>query len=149
MTMSKAVLIYAKEHTTYVIREDGTVNTVHTKPVRLLEEACLVNGSSLSGRTESFRHLLGIRQKPAVLISEVSGEIWFPTLSMTQQDCVWIRYDAILEAAAAGQHACVIRFFSGISHELDLDVRVIREQMKRCRRFLELLHQNIHSEDVI
>lgn len=140
--MIKPLMILRDGKETQIIYEDGTAETDTRKPLAILEEKCLRNGSSAEGRMESFRYLLNIRQKAAVLISSITDEIWFPTLSMKQSDCVWIRYDAILQVSSKGPHDCEILFFSGLRKTLDCDMRVIREQMKRCRRYLELLHRD-------
>lgn len=122
--------------------DDGSSDIISIKPAVWLSEKCLRGGSSLRGRTDAFCELLKVRQKPAVLISEVSGEIWFPTLSPKQADCVWIRYDEILDVKAHCPQSCEVIFFNGFRMQANVDARVIRQQMKRCRAFLELLHQS-------
>ncbi len=139
--MSDPILIRQDHQTCKLIFSDGTAKQQKRRASDILEEKCLRNGSSLKGRMDSFRYLLHIVQKPAVLISEVTGEIWFPLVSMNQPDCIWLRYDAILDVRSSDDHQCAVIFFSGYRQTLDFDPRVIRQQMKRCRQFLELLHQ--------
>ena len=139
--MNEPVMIRQDRQTSTLIFADGSAETETRKAVSILEEKCLKHGSSLKGRIDSFRYLLHIVQKPAVLISEVSGEIWFPLISMNQPDCIWLRYDAVLDVKSSGDHQCEVLFFSGHRETLAFDPRVIRLQMKRCRQFLELLHQ--------
>ncbi|MBR3350385.1 MAG: competence protein ComK [Solobacterium sp.] len=138
--MKKEISLQLDEAGSLIIYDDGSSNIISAKPAAWLNEKCLDNGSSLRGRTDAFCELLKVRQKPAALISEVSGEIWFPTLSPKQNDCVWIRYDEILDVKAIAPQSCEIIFFNGFRMKTDVDARVIRLQMKRCRTFLELLH---------
>ena len=139
--MEKEIAVHNDAQGSLIVYDDGSKNIIHLKPLVWLNEKCLHNGSTLRGRTDAFCALLKVRQKPAVLISEVSGEIWFPTLSMKQDGCVWIRYDEILDVQTVAAQSCEIIFFSGFRMKTDVDARVIRRQMKRCRAFLELLHQ--------
>ena len=143
--MNKALLIRNTENGSAVLYSDGSIRESDKRPVKLLNEKCLDNGSSLEGRMDSFRHILSVRQKAAVLISEVTQEIWFPTLSMKSKDCVWLRFDQILDTHSASAHRCEIVFFSGVRTEIDIDVRTIRLQMKRCHQFLEILNHNTGS----
>ena len=139
--MNKPFLILKDTAGSLIIDECGNTLSAAEKPQELLNQRCLKHGSDISGRIASFRALLGIRQKAAVLISEINDEIWFPTLSMKQKDCVWIRYDAIIDVRASKPNECDVISMKGFSYHLDTDRRVINEQMKRCRRFLELLHR--------
>lgn len=139
--MKKEILIRHDQSGALITFDDGSALINPQKPSAYLNLKCLHNGSDMKGRTGSFCYLLNVKQKPAVLISEVSGEIWFPTLSAKQKDCVWIRYDEILEVKALDPQACEVIFFSGLRIRLETDARVIRSQMKRCREFLELLHR--------
>ena len=139
--MNKPFLILKDTAGSLIIDECGNTLSAAEKPLELLNQRCLKHGSDINGRIASFRSLLGIKQKAAVLISEINDEIWFPTLSMKQKDCVWIRYDALMSVKAEKPNECDVISMKGFSYHLDTDRRVINEQMKRCRRFLDLLHR--------
>ena len=136
---NKALLIEAHDHGSRILYSDGLCVSDPRKPYRVLDEKCLASGSSAAGRMESFRHILGVKQKAAVLISEVSGEIWFPTVSMKAADCIWLNDSEILSVHSKGPHESEVVFFDGTKADLNVDSRTLRLQMKRCRAFLEKL----------
>jgi competence transcription factor ComK len=135
----KALLIEAHNHGSRILYSGGRSEKDARRPYAVLDEKCLANGASAEGRMASFRHVLGVRQKAAVLISELSGEIWFPTVSMKAADCVWLNDSEILSVHAKGPHVSEVVFFDGTKRDLDVDSRTLRLQMKRCRIYLEKL----------
>lgn len=108
-------------------------------PTALLHEICLQHGSSYEGRCASFRAVLGVRQKAAVLISEISQSIYFPTRSPQQEDCIWLHYNAILSIHARG-HQTAVMFLDGSTKLVDADYRTVKGQMKRCEAYLRKIH---------
>jgi competence protein ComK len=115
--------------------------TVHLKrPEKVLAEECLQHGSSLSGREESFRYLTGCRQKAAVLVSEEPEELWFPTLSKKNADCIWISYLHAVKAFPAPFNQCEVLFDNGMRIALNCSCHTIGLQMKRCHVFLQKIN---------
>jgi len=110
-------------------------------PTVLLEQLCLQNGSSLEGRITAFRSLANVCQKPAVLISERSQILYFPTLGMENRECVWVCYNEILKIRSVGADRTEILFTDGSRQLLDVNYRIIRNQRLRCADFLQKLNQ--------
>ncbi|MCR4951106.1 MAG: competence protein ComK [Solobacterium sp.] len=126
---------------TCCLKEDGSFVFLEGKPVRILNEMCLACGSTLQGRTDAVRILLGIRQKPPVLISERTAEIWFGTTGMNSEDCEWLSWQKILHIAKNGSISTVT-FMNGISISVSADVRTLRLQAERCRQILQIILKN-------
>lgn len=147
--ISKALILKQEGRGSLLILENGRTMRFEKKPVSLLNDWCIACGSSLAGRTESFRTVLDVTQKAAVMISEITQEIWFPTLSMNSADCIWICFNQILDVHSGAPHTSEIVFFSGDRIEIDCDPRTIRTQMKRCRSYLQHLSQGryLHETD--
>ncbi len=123
---------------TYLFDSQGNTVTSSKTPVQILEQRCLKYGSTMRGRMEAACMLLGIRQKPPVLISEATGEIWFGTTSMKDKSCEWYSYHHLLHIVSRNGRTEVL-FMNGISVETDTDVRILRRQMERCEHLLRIL----------
>lgn len=121
-----------------VYTENETVEE-NREPFVYLNDLCLQHGSSLSGRTASFRQLTGAVQKACVLISERSQEIYMPMLSEQNPDNIWLLYSAVVSVRKSDS-GCKILFSDGTMRDLDCDPRVIRLQMKRCHEFLNQIN---------
>ncbi|TSB48579.1 competence protein ComK [Alkalicoccobacillus porphyridii] len=63
---------------------------VKRKPLELLEQSCLDNGSNLQGRIDFVRSRLGQRNKVPVLIKENQPVVASPTHSPKNPECQWI-----------------------------------------------------------
>lgn len=143
LPVKNALLLRRNGTVTEILQADGTVAVSSEKPLALLNRACLRNGSTAEGRMASFRKLLDVKQKAAVLISEVSQEIWFPTLSMNSRECEWICCSSILSVKSIDDHASMITFANGVQASVSCDVRTLRLQIKRCRTYLEMLSEEV------
>lgn len=108
---------------------------------QFLDAICIRHGSTLKGRTICFAKTLGIRQKPAVLLSEMTGQIFFPTESIKRNEhCALFSYQHILRVRRRKNGKTAVLFINGYVYETDTDARIIRKQRKRCRRFLDILY---------
>lgn len=120
--------------------ENNKKKSVSKLPTTILEELCLKNGSSFNGREESFRYLTGAKQKPGVLISERTQDLYFPTTSKDNPQCVWILYNRIFRVNRYQEIKTKVLFTDGTSTILPLDIRVVLNQIKRRELFLEKIN---------
>jgi competence protein ComK len=117
------------EHQTYMVAE---------KVETYLENWCLVHGSSLRGSADVVRHHLNITQKLPILVNPHGGLFFFPTLSRDHPECIWINAAKVSKLKDLGS-GTLVRFHGG-ELELDIGIRSIRMQMKRC----ELLKSRLY-----
>lgn len=125
-----------------LIDENGNKEVLHKNGYELIDEACIYHGSSLKGRSEAINRNLNIKQKSPILISEVLEYMYFPILSYMNENCIWINYNAILKVSKIDGNHSKILFLSGYTYELTYNVRMIRNQMKRCDTYLKLLREH-------
>ncbi len=109
------------EHQSYILCE---------KAETYLENWCLAHGSSLRGSADVVRHHLKVIQKLPVLVNPHGGLFFFPTLSRHHPECIWINVTQIRKLKDLGNKT-LVRFQDG-ELELDVGIRSIRMQMKRC-----------------
>ena len=109
------------EHQSYIISE---------KAETYLENWCLAHGSSLRGSADVVRHHLKVTQKLPVLVNPHGSLFFFPTLSREHPDCIWINAAKVSKLKDLGSKTLVR--FNGGELELDIGIRSIRMQLKRC-----------------
>lgn len=136
-----------RNQTEGVFSDGRTIQYDHSAE-HMLDSWCMQNGSDMRGRIISFRHITGCRQKPAVLISERTQIIYFPTLSAKNPDCTWICFNEVFRFHSTRADQTMIQFASGIKVMIDVNYRIVRNQMNRCRNFLNLLN-SAYSSDLV
>ena len=94
--------MYQKKEMTVLLKEHGKYCIVKKPVLSLLEEACLFYGSTLQGRTIAAKKILQIHQKVPILVSEKKETLWFPTVSATRDDCIWIHANEVVSYHAKG-----------------------------------------------
>ncbi|MCH4012891.1 MAG: competence protein ComK [Solobacterium sp.] len=137
--MSEVYALYLQENRTVLEEDSGRCSFFDGTPIEWLDALCLRYGSSYEGRCASFCHVLGIRQKPCVLVSERKGNIYLPTRSAENPACVWLLYNAIVSTQRKDSHHTIVKFTNHRTIEINADIRVILGQMKRCEAYLQAL----------
>ena len=122
--------------------DDGSEFFYYQKPIKIINDWCIYNGSTAEGRMTAFQKLTSTRQKPAVLINERSRIVFFPTLSKDSNECIWLNNRKILKTKEIDPHHTEVIFQTGFKTVFDLNRRIIENQMKRCRTFLSSLDYN-------
>ena len=79
------------EPQTLVIKEHSE-SILDGHPIKLIEESCLYFGSSMRGRIEAARHILGPNRKTPVLVDWQAQTIFFPTTAKEKAECIWINF---------------------------------------------------------
>ncbi len=141
--MEYPVLIHfdAIQKQTVLTFEDGSMEQVNQSPVSYLEHLCIRNCSTLQGRQDAFRLLTGYHAKAPVLISEQLDYLYFPTVSQEKNDCVWVDESRIIKCKKVDAWHTTIFFTSGFRKDLEVNVRVIRNQLNRCEELRRKLYE--------
>ena len=124
---------------TIAFNNQGEEIILNETPLNYLNDLCIKHGSNAEGRMTSFQNITGTRQKPAILISELSREIFFPTLSKDNDDCIWIEAKSIFKTKSIDDSHTCIQFMSGYQVIVDVNRRVIEKQRKRCKDYLHII----------
>lgn len=141
--MNKYVLIRKKENGSECLNQQGNWVEDFRKPKEIMEEMCLAHGSTLKGRADAFCKITGFHQKPGILISESTMEIFFPCESMKNENCVWLCFNDILKIHSIKDDSSTeIQFISGAKAIVPFEIRVIRKQMNRCEKFMNQIGKN-------
>jgi|GEM_PF-2900867 len=119
---------------------DGSACRYPLSASALLQKWCLLNGSSMQGRIDSFKMLTGARRKAGVLVNEISGPLYFPLYGFTNPRETWIS-SMYLKSYAEESVGTKLTFFGGFTYQTDCGYRLIQHQAERCSRFLKALEK--------
>lgn len=137
--MKLPLVIYNHDDTCELAFDDRSLVYEESSALQYLESMCLMHGSSLQGRIDAFRYITHTSQKSAVMVSEISQDLYFPIISMHAKDCIWIHYNSIVHVSGKTDHTDIL-FDKGISMNIPASLRTIKLQMKRCEEYLSILH---------
>jgi competence protein ComK len=68
---------------------------VKKKPIDIIERSCRFFGSSLRGRQEGTKQIMGITHKAPIVIDPTNYIYFFPTTSPSRQHCAWISHSFV------------------------------------------------------
>ena len=115
--------------------KDNTLN--------ILEHSCEYFGSSLEGRKEGTKKLLGITHKSPIIIEESRKIIFFPTTSPEKENCIWISLDKIDKYYKSGKKKSSIQFKNGDIVNFDISIGSLTNQILRATRLKYILEDRI------
>lgn len=101
---------------------------------------CLRFGYTLKGAIYAIRYHLKIKQRVPILVHPYQKILFFPIL-INQNTMLWLRYHPSMAVKQLGAYESKIIV---VNHQLfcDVNVRVIRRQIKRCARYIDILVAN-------
>ena len=85
----KTLALLSYENKTKVIEEDCEF-VVDKTPSAIMEDSCEYFGSSLEGRKQGTKNLIGITHKSPIIVEESQEIIFFPTASPRLKECSWV-----------------------------------------------------------
>ena len=117
------------EAETLVYQSDG-VKRLKGSPLHLLETACLYYGSSMQGRIEAARNVLGPHRKTPVIMDWHADTVFFPTIAKESPDCAWINFSQVYDAKSCDK-GTRIHFHSGETIDVTVSYHTIYRQKQR------------------
>lgn len=104
------------------------------KPRIIMNKSCKFYGSSLEGRIEGAKNLLGSSYKLPIVLDEEDVLIFFPTSSLRSEDCAWINLKMIDTYYQKNENIAVIVFKNNEKLLLNLSYGVLDKQILRASR---------------
>ncbi len=123
--------------------EQGTEYIVENSTLEILEHSCEYFGSSLEGRKEGTRKLLGITHKSPLIIEESRQIIFFPTASPEKTDCIWVNLEKVDKYYGLEEKRSAIVFKNGDILEFDVSIGSLTNQILRATRLKYVLDERI------
>ncbi len=136
----KILLIKSGEKGSSCLLEDGSYAAYDKNPMKLINDLCLLHGSTMQGRKDAYSILMNRKRKAPVLISEHSFEMFFPVLSSTDtKEMLWLSYAEIWMFKQIEEHMTKVYFISGCEADVPVSRRTLKYQIDKCKEYQEYL----------
>lgn len=125
-----------------IIVKENAIQSYNCSNVHYLDSLCKKCGTTYLGSSTSFKQHLNVHKKVPILISLSLEYIVFPTCNIRSKDCVWINYGEV-KSYCEVEHHVKIKFMDDSELVLDISYYTFVKQMKRCKKYLHLLRQQL------
>ncbi|WP_077617196.1 competence protein ComK [Bacillus sinesaloumensis] len=104
---------------------------VAMKPTEIVDRSCRYFGSSLKGRQEGTREIMGVTHKAPIIV-EASNKIFlFPTTSPTKLDCAWLSHNYVSECSFSQYESTTVIFTNKQAIQLQISKGSFQNQLHR------------------
>lgn len=114
---------------------------VNKKVYEIMENSCCYFGSSLSGRTEGSKKLLGTGYKIPIIVEESKEIIFFPTTSPLKNECCWVAIQHIKNCNFFEEDKTIINFENNNELIINVPYFSIKNQILRATRLESILRK--------
>ncbi|MDF2536185.1 MAG: Competence transcription factor [Bacillales bacterium] len=123
---------------TLVLESDGCVY-IRQEPLKIIDSSCQYYGSSYRGRKEGTRTVIQITHKAPIAISSSNGIYFFPTMSPTLKDCIWISQAHVLKSDKVDITRTNVTFTNGSTYIIDISRNSFENQFLRATKLKSML----------
>ena len=113
---------------------------VDLTPYQVIENSCSYYGSSLNGRMNGARSILGSVYKTPVMVEETNNLIFFPTTAIENEKNVWIGSNNILNYEKKGKNT-VVEWKNNKKTEFNMPILSIETQLLRVNKLITITKQ--------
>lgn len=105
----------------------------------IINNSCKYFGSSLKGRIEGSKSIIGNNYKLPIIIEEINKIIFIPLASSKSNKCIWLSLNNILNHQKYNNHSSLITFINNKSIEIPISYGSLYNQILRATRLQFLL----------
>ncbi|KAA0547618.1 competence protein [Bacillus sp. BGMRC 2118] len=120
---------------------------VRAKPIQIIEKSCRFFGSSLQGRKEGTREIMGVTHKAPIVIDPTNSIYFFPTTSPTRQQCSWISHSFVKQLVNSDYDKTTIIFSNSKEVTFSISRGSLENQLYRTAQLRTTLSSRISSEN--
>ena len=120
--------------------EDEDEFVINKNSTKIIDDSCKFFGSSLNGRHEGTKNLIGVNYKAPIIIEETNEIIFFPTNSPRISDCTWISLNN-LENYKKNNGKTKVCFKNGKEIEVNVSYGSLENQVLRSTRLESILRK--------
>lgn len=136
---STLAVLPVDEGTSKILEEEGEYY-VKRAAIDIIDDSCKYFGSSLKGRNEGTKNLIGGNYKLPVVIEESRNIIFFPTSSPRLDDCAWISLNN-LDNYFKQDKKGFIKFKNGSILNAGISIFSLENQVLRASRLENVLRK--------
>lgn len=146
ITYDTEIILPIDNKTSKVIESDDEY-IIENNALKILEHSCEYFGSSLEGRKEGTKKILGITHKSPIIVEESRKIIFFPTNSPDRKDCAWINLEKIDKFYKVDKKTSSILFKCGKIVNFNISYGSLTNQILRATRLKFILDQRINKKE--
>lgn len=120
-----------EEECEYIVKQSAT---------KIIDNSCKFFGSSLRGRSEGTKNLIGGNYKLPIIIEESRDIIFFPTSSPRLDECVWISLNNLVDYQK-NNNSSIVKFKNGTLLDIDISIFSLENQVLRASRLENVLRK--------
>lgn len=140
---STLAIIPIDENSSKVMEEESEY-VVNKSATSIIEDSCIYFGSTLKGRSEGTRNLIGGTYKVPIVIEESRDIIFFPTSSPKMEECCWISLNNLISYEKLDKQS-VIKFKNGFILSTDMSYFSLENQILRASRLENVMRRRKNS----
>jgi competence protein ComK len=129
-----------------VIEEDGEY-IVKRKPIDIIERSCHYYGSSLKGRKDGTREIIGVTHKAPIAIEPLNEIYFFPTISPNDPRCVWLSHIHIFKYEPLQGEQTLVYFKNEKNLHLDVSFHSFVNQLYRTAQLRTKLSERMEARE--
>lgn len=130
------------EKRTKIIEVDNIIY-IDEEPLKIINQNCTSSGASLEGRNATVSYILNSKTNLPIPIHLHKGIYMFPTISTSNDDCIWISYFHIFKYEPLGNKS-IITFHNGEQLLIDLSFNRLDTQVKRTSQVIAYFYRLLH-----
>ena len=146
ITYDTEMIIPLSDNKSKIIEIDDEY-VIEKNTLKILEHSCEYFGSSLEGRKEGTKKILGITHKSPIIVEESRKIIFFPTNSPERKDCAWINLEKIDKYYKVDKKTSSIVFKCGKVVNLNVSYGSLTNQILRATRLKFILEDRINKKE--
>ena len=136
---STLAVLPVDDETSKVLEEEGEYY-VKRSAIDIIDNSCKYFGSSLKGRNEGTKNLIGGNYKLPVVIEESRSIIFFPTSSPRLEECAWISLNN-LDNYFKLEKKGFVKFKNGSTLNSGISIFSLENQVLRASRLENVLRK--------
>ncbi|MCH1626855.1 competence protein ComK [Fredinandcohnia quinoae] len=120
---------------------------VAMKPIEIVDRSCRYYGSSLKGRREGTKEMMGITHKAPIIIEASNKIYFFPTASPRIPRCAWLSHIYILDKNYAGHEKTNVIFTTKKSIQINVSLGSFESQLYRTAQLRTVMSNRMDLKD--
>ncbi|WP_010283473.1 competence protein ComK [Bacillus timonensis] len=145
-TMAVLPIEMGKNTCSRVLEVEGEY-VVAMKPTEIVDRSCRYFGSSLKGRQEGTREIMGVTHKAPIIV-EASNKIFlFPTTSPTKQDCAWLSHNFVSDWRYSVHEKTTVIFTNKQAIELQISKGSFQNQLHRTAQLRTIVSNRMDKQN--
>jgi competence protein ComK len=117
------------------------------RPIDIIKKSCKFFGSSYEGRTSGAKQLIGIFHKVPITIDPTNSIYFFPTISPTNSQCIWISHDHVLSHKRIEKATTLVTFRNKESYIIPISYSSFENQLLRTALLRTKLMKRIEETE--